>query len=171
MKDRLEKLKLLIFDVDGILTDNTVFMGDEGMEFKQFCIADGLAFYLAKSVGIKLALISGRYSPATVSRAKELRVDELYQDRIDKSEIIKDLMDKYNLGVDEVSFMGDDLVDLQAMEAVGFAVAVPHSPRFIKKRADYVTEAPAGKGAVREFIDMVLEAKKIDIEELWEKKI
>ena len=166
--DKLKKLKLLIFDVDGILTDNTVIMGGNGAEYKQFHIADGLAFYMAKMAGLKIALVSGRYSAATDSRAKELEVDELYQGYTNKADIITELMDKYQLSMDEISFMGDDLVDLQAMKAVGVRVTVGHSPQQIRDRADYITSKEGGKGAVREFIDMVLAAKQIDVEAMWE---
>ncbi|MCP4632307.1 MAG: HAD hydrolase family protein [candidate division Zixibacteria bacterium] len=169
-KKRLEKVKLMIFDVDGILTDNTVFMGPDDVEYKQFYIADGLAFYMAKSVGLKIALISGRYSPATVSRAKELKVDELFQDQHNKDDIIKGLLAKYELNSDEISYMGDDLVDLKAMNVSGFRITVPSAPQLIKDKADYITTNEGGKGAVREFIDMVLESKDVDIKAMWEAK-
>jgi len=168
LEDKFEKLKLLVFDVDGILTDNTVLMGGDGAEYKEFFIADGLAFYMAKMAGLKLALVSGRYSPATDSRAKELGVDEVFQHSVDKAEIVARLIAKHNLTKEEVCFMGDDLVDLKVMKSVGAKITVPDAAPQIKKVADYVTKKNGGQGAVRELIDMILEAKGIDLESLWD---
>ena len=169
--DRLKKIKILIFDVDGVLTDNSVFIGDNGSEYKRFFIADGLAFYMARMAGLKIALLSGRYSPATDSRARELEVDELFQGNIDKAKVINDLMGKYRLNTDEICFMGDDLVDLGAMKVAGVRVSVPSGASQIKAEADYITRHEGGRGAVRELIDMVLTARGFDVKAFWEGRI
>lgn len=166
-EDRLKRLKLLVFDVDGVLTDNSVFMGENRNEYKRFNIADGLGFYMARRVGLELALVSGRYSAATDSRAQELGVIEVHQDIIDKAAAITMLRRKYGLEIDEISYMGDDFIDLKAMDVVGVRITVPHSPRLLQERVDYVTRRKAGDGAAREFIDMVLEARGVDMEEMW----
>lgn len=168
LKEKLKNLKLLVFDVDGVLTDNTVFVGGNETEFKRFHIADGLAFYMAQKVGLKLALVSGRYSPATDSRAKEFNIDEVHQSTTPKPEVVAKLIAKYELKPEEVSFMGDDLVDIQVMKSVGVSVSVPDGAPQTREIADYVTARAGGHGAVREFVDMVLEAKGVDPRSLWE---
>ncbi len=164
---RLKKLKLLIFDVDGILTDNTVLMGENGREYKRFNLADGMGFYLARLAGIKIALISGRYSPATDSRAKELGLGDVYQGYLNKVKAIEELTAKYDLSPEEICYMGDDIIDLQAMETSGFCATVPHGAEEIRSIADYITEKEGGNGAARELINLILKAKGIKATELW----
>ncbi len=169
-EDKLRKLKLLVFDVDGILTDNSVYMGADGAEFKRFYIADGFAFYLAQQAGLKVALVSGRFSAATDSRAKELSVEDVYQGYGEKSEVVADLLRKYEIGLEETMFMGDDLVDIAVMKKTEVSVTVPDSAPQVRAVADYTTSCPGGRGAVREIVNMILEAKGIDVVELWDSK-
>lgn len=162
--ERLQKIKLVIFDVDGVLTDNTVFIGPDGYEFKRFCIADGLGIYVAKKYGIKVAFLSGRPSPATLERAKELEIDDVFQKPVNKLDFYYHLKVKYKLSDENIAFMGNDLVDLGVMKQCGFAIAVPDSPDSVLKAADYVTKKSGGFGAAREVLDMILEALGINEE-------
>lgn len=163
---KLKKIKLLIFDVDGVLTDNTVWMGKNGDEYKRFCIADGMAVYIARKAGIPTAFVSGRKSPATTSRAKELGIVDLFQKKGPKSKPFEKLRKKYRVAADEVAYMGDDVIDVAVMKMAGVSATVPHAPSYVKRFADVVTKKQAGTGAAREFVDMILEAKGFDPLEL-----
>jgi len=162
----MKKIKLLIFDVDGVLTDNTVWMGRDGNEYKRFCIADGMAVYIARRAGIPTAFLSGRKSPATTSRAKELGITDLFQKKGPKSKPFERLLKKYNLSPDEAAFMGDDVIDVAVMKMAGISATVPHAPSYVKRFADIVTRKQAGMGAAREFVDLILKAKGLDPIEL-----
>jgi 3-deoxy-D-manno-octulosonate 8-phosphate phosphatase (KDO 8-P phosphatase) len=156
---KLRKIELLVFDVDGVLTDNTVWIGDGKTEFKRFCLADGMAMYIAKKAGIPSAFISGRPSPATTARAKELGIRDCSQHRGPKSIPFEKLLKKYKLQPQQTSFMGDDVIDVSVMKMAGVSVTVPHAPDYVKQYADIITVREAGQGAAREFVDMVLIAK------------
>jgi 3-deoxy-D-manno-octulosonate 8-phosphate phosphatase (KDO 8-P phosphatase) len=163
--EKMRKIKLVILDVDGVLTDDTVFVGPEGMEFKRFCIADGLGIHLARKYGIEVALLSGRPSPATLVRARELGIDDILQKPEDKLNFYNHLKSKYHLDDENIAFMGNDLVDIGVLKQCGLAFAVPDSPETIRRAADYVTRKPGGFGAVREVLDMILDAKGIKEED------
>jgi YrbI family 3-deoxy-D-manno-octulosonate 8-phosphate phosphatase len=162
LKGKLNKIKLLIFDVDGVLTDNTVWMGADGAEFKRFNIADGMGVYIARRAGIPTAFISGRPSMATIARVNELGIEDFFQDRAPKRIPFEKLLGKYKLTGDEVAFMGDDVIDVPVMKMAGIAATVPHAPAYIKKYADIVTTHGAGMGAARELVDMIILAKGFD---------
>lgn len=166
LRNKLRKVKLLIFDVDGVLTDNTVWMGQGKNEYKRFNIADGMAVYIARRAGIPSAFVSGRKSPATVSRAKELGITDLHQAKGPKKAPFEKLLKKYGLSADETAFMGDDVIDVAVMKLAGVSATVPHAPSYVKRFADVVTKREAGMGAAREFVDMILEAKGFDPLEL-----
>jgi len=166
LQRKLKRVKLLIFDVDGVLTDNTVWIGNGKNEYKRFNIADGMAVYIARRAGIPTALISGRKSPATASRARELKITDLYQETGPKRGPFDKLLKKYGLSPDEVAFMGDDIIDVAVMKLAGVSVTVPHAPSYVKRFADIITKRPAGMGAAREFVDMVIKAKGLDPLEL-----
>lgn len=162
--EKLRKIQLVIFDVDGVLTDNTVLMGNDRTEFKRFNIADGLGTYMAIKHGLHIAFLSGRKSEATLARAKELGVSDVIQTHVNKLDSYAILKLKYNLADENVAYMGNDLVDVGVMKQCGFAAAVPDSPMTVLKNAAYVTKKPGGFGAARELLDMILEAKGIDEE-------
>ena len=162
--EKLRKIQLVIFDVDGVLTDNTVFMGNDGVEFKRFNIADGLGIYMAIKHGLRIAFLSGRKSAASLARAKELGVSDVVQSHANKLDSYADLKLKYNLTDENVAYLGNDLVDVGAMKQCGFAAAVPDSPVTVLKNAAYVTKKSGGFGAARELLDMIFEAKGIDEE-------
>ncbi len=162
LKEKLAGIELLIFDVDGVLTDNSVLIGPEGLEMKKFNIADGLGIHLALKHGIRIAFISGRPSRATEIRARELGVADVIQKPANKLQSFRELAAKYGISDRHTAFAGNDLVDIEAMAASGVAFAVPDSPPAVLEIADYITRKKGGEGAAREIIDMVLEAKGID---------
>jgi 3-deoxy-D-manno-octulosonate 8-phosphate phosphatase (KDO 8-P phosphatase) len=164
LADKLRKIKLVIFDVDGVLTDNTIFMGADGFEMKRFNIADGLGTYMAIKHGIKIAFLSGRPSAATERRAKELGVEDAIQTHANKLDSYELLKLKYDYKDENIAFMGNDLIDVGVMKKCGLAVAVPDSPQSVIANADFVTTKQGGFGASREFLDMILDARGIDEE-------
>ncbi len=165
LASKLQNIKLVIFDVDGVLTDNTVYIGSDGNEFKRFNIADGLGTYIAKRHGIDVAFLSGRQSKATETRSKELNIEDVFQKPVDKLVFYDHLKSKYDLADKNIAFVGNDLVDVGVMKRCGLAIAVPDSPPLVLKIADYVTKKHGGFGAARELLDMVLDAKGISEEE------
>ncbi|MCP4581165.1 MAG: HAD hydrolase family protein [candidate division Zixibacteria bacterium] len=165
IQTKLNRIKLVILDVDGVLTDDTVFIGPEGMEFKRFCIADGLGIHIAKRYSINVAFLSGRPSPATEIRARELGVVDIFQKPVDKLDYYEQLKAKYDLDDENIAYVGNDLVDVGVMRKCGLSISVPDSPVTVHQAADYVTARKGGFGAVREILDMILEARGIKEED------
>lgn len=161
LQSKLKQIKLVILDVDGVLTDDTVWLGSNDIELKRFCIADGLGIYMAKKYGIKVAFLSGRPSPATIMRARELDIEDVHQQPTDKLEFYNSLKVKYALDDAAIAYMGNDLVDIGVLKQCGLPIAVPGSPRSVIGAAELVTEKRGGHGAVREVLDMILDAKGI----------
>lgn len=156
MKLRLEKLKLLIFDVDGVMTDGKLIMGPDGYEQIEFFVLDGAGLHLAKNAGYTLAVITGRNSQIIVERGKHLDIDDVYINQFYKIDSYNELKKKYDLDDEEISYMGDDVLDIPVMKVAGFSITVPHAVKEVKDVADYVTTKPGGNGAVREFVDILL---------------
>jgi 3-deoxy-D-manno-octulosonate 8-phosphate phosphatase (KDO 8-P phosphatase) len=157
---RLKRVKLFLCDVDGVLTDGSVFIGG-AQEIKQFNIRDGLGLVFLQRVGIKTGWISGRSSPATTLRARELEIDFLIQqkNRLGKVGAVESLLRRTKLGWDAVCFIGDDVVDLGPLQQAGVAVAVANAVHEVKATAHFVTRAAGGYGAVREVVEMILKAQ------------
>ena len=157
---RLKAIRLFLCDVDGVLTDGSIFIGGEH-EFKRFNIRDGLGLVLARRAGLKVGWVSARPSVATRMRAQELKIDFLIQqgDRVSKTGAIEKLLAREKMGWPEVCFVGDDVVDLGPLARAGFAVAVGDARPQVKAAADFVTRAIGGRGAVRETIEMILQAQ------------
>ena len=151
-------VKLIIVDVDGVLTDGSLIVGDSGEEFKVFHVRDGLGITLAISAGIGVAFVSGRYSRAVATRAKDLRVEEVYQGVANKLSAYDSLLKKYSLDDKEVCYIGDDLSDIPPLKRAGASYAVADAAEEVKKVAKRVTKNPGGKGAVREVIDSLLKS-------------
>jgi 3-deoxy-D-manno-octulosonate 8-phosphate phosphatase (KDO 8-P phosphatase) len=162
LKKKLARVKLFLCDVDGVLTDGSIFIGGE-REFKRFNIRDGLGLVLARRAGLKIGWVSARPSPATKLRAEELKIHFLVEqgDRLGKTAAIEKLLAQEKLGWDEVCFVGDDIVDLGPLQRAGFSVAVADAVAEAKAAADFVTQAAGGHGAVREVIEMILQAQGI----------
>ena len=157
------RIKLIGLDVDGVITNNAVYLGmvaGERVEFKQFDIQDGLAMGLARRMGLVLAWVSGRYSDATTLRATELRIDEVIQDRgARKVPAMTEMLLRRGIAWEEVAFVGDDLADIPVLQRVGLPIAVVNGVEEVKRIAAYTTRAPGGSGAVREAIELILRAQ------------
>ena len=162
MKEALERartVRLAIFDVDGVLTDGTLWIGAQGEAFKAFNILDGHGVKMLQAAGIDTAILSGRDSEAVLRRAAELGIRHVVQGASDKLAAFEELLAQSGYRAQACSFMGDDLPDLPVLQRCGFAVAVANAVDAVKAAAHYVTQASGGRGAVREFSDLVLRAQ------------
>jgi 3-deoxy-D-manno-octulosonate 8-phosphate phosphatase (KDO 8-P phosphatase) len=156
--DKLKKIKLLLLDVDGVLTDGHIVYDSQGKDYKFFDVHDGLGVYLLKKAGIPTILITARGSRAIIPRAKDMQVEALYADISPKSSALDKIIKKYAVLVEEICFVGDDLVDLCLMKRVGFPVAVFNACPEIKQAAAYITIREGGRGAVREVAELILKS-------------
>jgi 3-deoxy-D-manno-octulosonate 8-phosphate phosphatase (KDO 8-P phosphatase) len=161
IRQRAARIKLFLCDVDGVLTDGSIFIGGE-REFKRFNIRDGLGLVLARRAGLKIGWVSARPSPATKMRADELKIHFLVQqgDRASKTGAIEELLAQEKLSWNDVCFVGDDIVDLGPLKHAGLAVAVADGVAEAKAAAHFTTQAAGGRGAVREVLEMILQAQK-----------
>jgi 3-deoxy-D-manno-octulosonate 8-phosphate phosphatase (KDO 8-P phosphatase) len=166
LKNKFKKVKLLILDVDGVLTDNSLYISGNGEELKRFNVSDGMGIYLAKKSGIKIALISGRKSKATQLRAEELSIEDAVLDANEKLTPYQRIKSKLKIKDEEIAFVGDDLLDVPVLKKAGVPIVVRNSNHITKKYAVYITQANGGEGAVREVIDLILESKGINMEQL-----
>ena len=153
-----KRVRLLLCDVDGVLTDASVFIGG-AQELKQFNIQDGLGLVNLRRQGLKVGWISSRPSPATTRRARELKIDFLRQEKGSKVCAVESLLAQTGIRWDEVCYMGDDIVDLGVLKRAGMAVAVANGVAEARAAADYVTRASGGHGAVREVVELILKAQ------------
>jgi len=156
--ERGNKVKLVIADVDGVLTDGSVYKAKDpetlaDIEFKQFSIVDGAGIALARLLDLRVAIISGRPSSATDARVKELKIEDVYTGSLNKMTPYENLKSKYSLNDEDIAFIGDDIIDLNLMENVGAPIAVANAYHLIKDIAIYTTRLPGGQGAFREAID------------------
>ncbi len=156
---RWAAIKLLAIDVDGVLTDGGLTFNDEGRLWQTFYVRDGFALVAAKRAGLKIAWVSGRPSPTAQKRFEELRLDFCLLAHGDKYAAMRELQAQLGLLPGECCFIGDDLPDLPAFAACGLNVAVADAVPEVVERADYVTHAPGGRGAVREVIEHILKAQ------------
>ncbi len=154
----LRKVRLLLCDVDGVLTDASVFIDGE-KEMKQFNIRDGLGLVALRRQGFKVGWISNRPSTATACRARELKIDFLRQEKGSKVSVVERLLADTGFHWDEVCYVGDDIVDLGVLKRAGVAVAVADSAVEAHATADYITQAAGGRGAVREVVELILKAQ------------
>ncbi len=157
-----QKIELLILDVDGVLTDNGLYIDDNGVESKKFNVADGMGIWLAHKAGIEVALISGRPSKATNFRAFQLKIEHVYLGQSDKLDAYDKLKRKLNIKDKRIAYMGDDLLDIPVLKKVGLPICVKNAQPLIKRFAKMVTKTKGGEGAVREVVDLILMAKKKD---------
>jgi len=160
LRSRLRRIKLFLCDVDGVLTDGSIFIGGE-REFKRFNIRDGLGLVLARRAGLKIGWVSARPSAATKLRADELKIHFLIQqgDRLGKTGAIEELLAREKLSWNDVCFVGDDIVDLGPLKRAGFSVAVGDGVAEAKAAAHFVTKNSGGRGAIREVVEMILRAQ------------
>ncbi|MFZ6752080.1 KdsC family phosphatase [Undibacterium sp. Dicai25W] len=162
MRDTIQKaarIKLMIFDVDGILTDGSLHFGSDGEALKTFNVLDGQGIRLLQNAGIATAIISARSSAIVLKRASDLGITHVRQGIHDKKSAFMELLAELNLAGNECGFIGDDVIDLPVLSRVGFAASVPNGHAEVRSRVDYVTSAMGGKGAVREVCDFILKAQ------------
>ena len=157
--ERAKKIKLLIMDVDGVLTDGRIIYGDDGTEYKSFDVRDGHGIKLAQRAGLTMAIISGRNSEVISRRGKELGIDLIFQNVHNKIESYENILRETGLKDDEVAYIGDDLIDLPVLRRVGLSIAVFDAITQVTKEALFVTKSVGGRGAVREAIEFILESK------------
>jgi len=156
---RARAVRLAIFDVDGVMTDGTLYIGAEGEAFKAFNILDGHGVKMLQAAGVAAAILSGRKSEAVAHRARELSIAHVVQGAGDKVAAFEKLSGALGVAPSACAFVGDDLPDLEVMRRCGLAVAVAGAVDEVKAAAHYVTRAPGGRGAVREFCELVLRAR------------
>ena len=159
LTERLKPLRLIAFDVDGVLTDGGLYLSDSGEEFKRFNSLDGHGLKMLKSSGVELAIITGRRSQCVSQRAANLGIRHLHQGVEDKLATMRALLAELNLPPQAAAYMGDDVVDLPVMRHVGAAFSVPGAPQLVRDRAHYVSQRAAGCGAVREVCELIMTAQ------------
>jgi len=157
----IKGLKLLLLDVDGVLTRGEIIYDDGGREVKVFNVRDGLGIRLLLRAGIHVAIVTGRRSPALAHRCRNLGLDQVYEGVSDKAALLEKIALKNDVGPEEIGFVGDDLPDLALMQKVGIAFAVADAHETVIARADVVTSAKGGRGAVREVSELILKSKGI----------
>ncbi len=157
--ERARAIRMVLMDVDGTLTDGTLLVMPDGEEVKAYHVWDGLGILLARMAGLQLGLITGKTSKSVTKRAEKLGIVEVHQGILDKKKVLLEILDKYGLSFTEVAYIGDDLGDLEDIRYVGLAGAVADAHPEVKKHCHYVCGAAGGKGAVREFLEFVLEAQ------------
>lgn len=156
---RAARVRLMIFDVDGILTDGSLHYGPDGEAIKTFNVLDGHGIKLLQQSGVATAIISARKSDIVARRAADLGIRHLHQGVHDKYAAFKQLLSDTGCQEDETGFIGDDVIDLPILLRVGFAASVPNGHIEVRSRVHYVTEAPGGRGAAREVCDLILKAQ------------
>jgi 3-deoxy-D-manno-octulosonate 8-phosphate phosphatase (KDO 8-P phosphatase) len=159
----LTPIKMLLMDVDGVLTDGRLYNVPDAsgnmVETKGFDSQDGIALQWLNRFGIDAGVISGRVSPATTERARQTKMKYVYQGHVEKIPILEEIMADCKLAKEQIAYIGDDFTDVVIMHRVGFAVATQNARPEVKNEAHYVTRAPGGSGAVREVIEMILQAQ------------
>ena len=159
-KPNTSQIRLLVLDVDGVLTDGTIVINSDGSESKAFNALDGHGIRMWKRAGMKVAFLSGRQSKPTQHRADQLEIDYCLQDCHDKLAALEKLLEQAGLSPQQVAYIGDDLPDMPPIICAGFGVAVANAPQLVKKHADFITKNTGGNGAVREVIEYILKNNK-----------
>lgn len=157
--EKAKNIKLLILDVDGVLTDGRLFFDNDGNEYKSFHARDGHGIKLLQQTGVQVAIISGRKSSTVALRMKNLGVDHVYQGHENKIAAFNEIIEKIGIAPEQAAHVGDDLLDLPIMIRVGLAIAVNDANFAVKEHADWCTVLPGGLGAVREVCDFIMQAQ------------
>ena len=147
---------MIISDVDGVWTDGGFYKGTNGIELKKFSVFDGVGVAMARAADIKIALISGRYSPATEHRAKELGIEDVYNGSLNKLPVYEELKSKYGFDDSNIAYIGDDIIDIPVMNKVAVPIAVSNANSDVKKVALHVTQLSGGEGAFREAVSWII---------------
>ena len=162
MKDILAKaaqIKLVVFDVDGVLTDGSLFVGDDGQEYKAFHSRDGLGMKMLRKSGVEIGIITARTSEVVKHRMQNLDIQHVYQGRLEKLPALKELLAKLELAFEQTAYVGDDVVDLPVMRQVGLAIAVQDAHPLAKQHAHWQTPHGGGRGAARDVCELIMEAQ------------
>ena len=154
-----EDLKIILLDVDGVLTDGGIILIDDAQEAKRFNVQDGMGINLAHAAGLKVGIVTSRDSAVVRRRAAELNIDDLYQGVADKPQVLAMLREKHDIAAKHAAFIGDDIQDISIMKIVGIPIAVQNAIKEVKDHSVYVTTASGGHGAVREAVDWLLELR------------
>lgn len=165
-KINLENIKLLIMDVDGVLTDGGIIINEDGTESKRFNVQDGHGIKMLQRAGYKTAIISGRDTNVTTLRASQLGIEYVYQNCLQKLPAFEKILADTGLNADEIAYIGDDVLDIPVVKRAGFGVAVANAVDELKEHADFITQKSGGHGAVREVIEYLLKATG-----KWEKQM
>jgi len=156
---RFRKVKLLLLDVDGVLTDGRIIYDSSGKDSKFFDVHDGLGVYCLGKFGIKTVIITAKNSRTIPPRSKDMRVAEVFADIFPKTAVLDKILKKYRVSAEEICFVGDDLVDLSLMRKIGLPVAVANASNDVKEAAAYITDCRGGRGAVREVAELILKSQ------------
>lgn len=159
LERKAARIRLMLFDVDGVLTDGRILMHADGSESKEFSIRDGTGLVWAQRAGLATGLLSARQSRATTARAAQLGIRIVRQQSGDKLQIFRELLREERLSEEEVAFMGDDLLDLPVLSRVGLSAAPSDAASDVRTRVDWVSALPGGRGAARELVELVLRAQ------------
>lgn len=162
MLETLEKarcIKLAIFDVDGVLTDGGIQIGDDGQEYKTFNSKDGHGMKMLQGIGVKIAIITGRASKVVEHRMTDLGIEHVYQGRRNKLPAFEELLERLAIPAEQTAYVGDDVVDLPVMTRVGLAICVQDAHPLVKHHAHWITASAGGNGAAREVCEMIMDAQ------------
>ena len=157
--DKAKNIKLVIFDVDGVLTDGSLFYGDDGQEYKAFNSQDGHGMKMLQQSGVLVGIITGRTSDVVTHRMKNLGITHVYQGKLEKLPAYEELLKKLSLQQDQVAYVGDDVVDLPILIRAGLAITVPGAHELAKKHSHWITTRKAGAGAAREICELIMKAQ------------
>ncbi len=157
IQSAIKEIKLLVSDVDGVLTDGKILISTNGIESKFFNVEDGTAAALARYADLPIALISGRYSKSTEIRSKELQIEHCYQETLDKKSVLDKLIQIYDVEYSQVAYIGDSLVDIPLLEIVGFPISVSNGHIKTKELASYITSRLGGEGVLLEVVELILD--------------
>ncbi len=159
LQSRARLIRLMAFDVDGVMTDGGLYLSDSGEEFKRFNTLDGHGLKMLRASGVEAAIITGRTSRCVAARAQNLGIMHVFQGVENKLETMVALLNRLELPRDAAAYMGDDVVDLMVMRHVGLSISVPGAPQLVREHSDYVTQCHGGHGAVREACELVMSAQ------------
>ena len=156
IEEQAKKIRLLVMDVDGVLTDGRIIYANSGDELKFFDVTDGMGLALWSRAGLKTAILTAKKSEIVSKRAKIMHIDRVYQNALKKLEAFSRILDDFNVSAEEVCYIGDDIIDVPVLKRSGLAICVPNAVQEAKNEAHYITKREGGRGAVREIIDMIL---------------
>lgn len=164
LNEKLSKIKLFAMDVDGTLTDGAMYYSVQGEQLKRFSTLDGMGITLLQKYSIRTAILTSENTEIVTARAKKLNIEDVILGTITKDIDIKVIAEKYNLSLEEIAYIGDDINDIPAIKIVGFSACPQDASNFVKDKVNYICINNGGNGAVREIAEMILEAKKIALD-------